>query len=47
MWRYVGSEIFEAITEQPLPIYVVDPQWKPVVERFVAEYGKPSEAYSK
>ncbi len=43
-------DIHEArIGEQPLPIYIVDLTWKPVAERFVAEYGRPATetVYSK
>ena len=43
------SDILEVKTETPLRIYVVDPAWRPVAERFVAEYGRPSSevVYSK
>ncbi|MBI5002800.1 hypothetical protein HZC31_05410 [Candidatus Woesearchaeota archaeon] len=43
------TDILEIKTETPLHIYVVDPAWRPVAERFVAEYGRSSSevVYSK
>lgn len=43
------ADIVDLTVDTPLPIYVVDPNWKPVAELFVAEFGKPvgEDTYSK
>jgi len=45
----VTSDMLELMANRPFPIYIVDPAWRPVAERFVAEYGRPSSevVYSK
>ena len=37
----VTSDVLEVRVNRPLPIYIVDPAWRPAAERFVAEYGRP------
>ncbi len=39
--RFTSDTHGVGVLEGPLPIYIIDPAWKPTAERFVAEYGRP------